>query len=183
MNRLVKYSEVGEVVESWCDEGILLAPLGVTFEVEAERPEGRATAWRWSSGRGRLAGLRMVGRRRRRRNAEVAAYWLVPAAEDEDGLGGTVSYWCGAKAGEEGVLVWGESRPHHIGRRGREGVDLVRKVVGNAVARVGGACARRAGLVRRAGLRVEAGRPARVDAGCCWATSRTDPLATLKTDP
>ena len=59
------------------------------------------------------------------------AYRLVPAAEDEDGLGGTVSYWCGPKPEDENVLVWGERRPHHIGRRNREdeGVGRVRRIV------------------------------------------------------
>lgn len=126
---LAKHLQVAEVVESWCGhEGLLAAPMGVTFAVEAERTVGRDVC-RAVVDEARKAGWRDDGLTPGRQ--KWMAYRLVPAAEDVDGLGGTVTYWRGPKPEDESVLVWGETRPHHIGMQDREGEGLamVRRVV------------------------------------------------------
>ena len=127
-DRLARHSEVPEIVENWCDdEGLLIDSVAVAFEVEAEQAVGlercRATVDRARKA-GWIAGNPASGNR-------WMLHQLVPSAKDEDGCGGTVSYWCEPKPGDDGVLVWGGRRPHHIGRRaqGGKGVDTVRKLV------------------------------------------------------
>ena len=125
---LVRHPEVAEVVENWCDdEGILVEPMAVVFELEVEQAVGLERC-RAVVDRAREAGW-IAG------NPASENRWmlhqLVPSAKDEDGCGGLVSYWCELKPGDDGVLVWGGRRPHHIGRRaqGGKGVDTVRKLV------------------------------------------------------
>ena len=127
-DRLVRHPEVPEIVESWCDdEGVLVKPMAVAFEIEAEQAVGRDRC-RALVDRAREAGWTAGSPGSENR---WMSHQLVPSAKDQDGCGGTVSYWCEPKPGDDGVLIWGGRRPHHIGRRARsgEGVDMVRRLV------------------------------------------------------